>query len=528
MASLISEARSLAVSGFVALLTLGFATADGHANGGQRRAGAGNSPVLDQSGSHQSVLRISARDRLPQVRVITLGRNKSMLVELPTELRDVVVSNPEIVDAMVQSSDRVYLIGKKHGQSNAFFFDSTGAQVLTVEITVENDTGPLDVLLRRLIPGSDIKSEILNDTVVLTGTVRSAVDSNRANDLASRFVAPTESTQRATAKVINMLVVEGEEQVMLKVVVAEVQREALKQFGVNLGAVINSGAFTTAVLSQNALPLTAAAGLGTLPIPGINLDPDAGGCAVGSVCNFNQGPAPKSFGNSGVDGGMSFRNGQINHALRALERVGLLRTLAEPNLTAVSGEAAKFLAGGEYPTPVVTEKGLSVTFKEFGISVAFTPVVLSESRISLKIETEVSELTNAGAVTLSGITIPALKKRTAKSTVELPSGGSLAMAGLLSDDVRQNIDGFPGLKDVPVLGTLFRSRDFIKRETELVVIVTPYTVRPTSRKELATPGDGLAPASDLRANFLGHLNRIYRREIVLPAGSLKDVGFIVE
>ena len=203
-------------------------------------------------------------------------------------------------------------------------------------------------------------------------------------------------------------------------------------------------------------------------------------------------------------GRRSWRSGNqaVASALRALERDGLIRTLAEPNLTAVSGEPAKFLAGGEFPIPVVDSLGqISVIFKEFGVGLAFTPVVLSEGRISLKIESEVSELTNDGAVVLSEHQIPALKKRQAKSTVELPSGGSLAIAGLISDDTRQNIDGFPGLKDVPMLGTLFRSRDFIKQETELVVIVTPYMVRPTARQNLARPLDGLATATDLQGQF---------------------------
>ena len=236
------------------------------------------------------------------------------------------------------------------------------------------------------------------------------------------------------------------------------------------------------------------------------------------------------FGNSGLSGAFRTGDATVTHAIRALERDGLIKTLAEPNLTAVSGETARFLAGGEYPIPVVDTSGaLSVTYKEFGVSLAFTPVVMSEGRISLKIETEVSELTNTGAVTLSSISIPALKKRQAKSTVELPSGGSLALAGLISDSMKQNIDGFPGLKDLPVLGTLFRSRDFIKEETELVVIVTPYLVRPSARRELARPDDGLAPATDKKANFLGHLNKIYGRGTAMPDGGLKgDYGFIVE
>jgi pilus assembly protein CpaC len=320
---------------------------------------------------------------------------------------------------------------------------------------------------------------------------------------------------------------------MLRVTVAEVQRSLLKQFGINLGAVINSGNFTTTLLTENALPLTAAAGLGKLPIPGINTvvkDKPDNICGAGGLCNFNSGPADGVFGNSGLDGAWSANNQRITHALRALERDGLVKTLAEPNLTAVSGETAKFLAGGEFPIPVVDgQGGLSVTFKEFGVGLAFTPLVLSEGRISLKIETEVSELTNQGAVTLSWVEIPGLKKRQAKSTVELPSGGSLAIAGLISEDLRQNIDGFPGLKDVPVLGTLFRSRDFIKNETELVVIVTPYTVKPTARRDLARPDDGLAAATDMKANFLGHLNRVYGKGAPLPEEGLKgDYGFIIE
>ncbi|HJZ43746.1 MAG TPA: type II and III secretion system protein family protein, partial [Hyphomicrobiaceae bacterium] len=321
--------------------------------------------------------------------------------------------------------------------------------------------------------------------------------------------------------VINLLTAEGEEQVMLKVTVAEVQRTLLKQFGVNIGALVNSGNFSTTILSENTLPLTSAAGLGTLPLANI----------ASSALQLTRPSSPVAgYANSGVDTLFDAGNTQIAGVLRALERDGLVRTLAEPNLTAVSGETAKFLAGGEYPVPVVDSDGkLSVTFKEFGVGLAFTPMVLSEGRISLKIESEVSELTNEGAVVLSSISIPALKKRQAKSTVELPSGGSLAIAGLISDTTRQNMDGFPGLKDVPIIGTLFRSRDFQKQETELVVIVTPYMVRPTSRQKLVRADEGFAPASDLKANFLGHLNRVYGKGRALPPGDLKgDYGFIVD
>lgn len=486
---------------------------------------------LDAKGAHESNLTIGAHESLPQSREVKLALNKAMVVELPRELRDIMVSAPEFMDAVVQSSNRVHLIGKKIGQSNVFFFDTDGEQILTLEVSIDPDTGVLDSLLKRLIPGSNIQSEILNRTVILTGSVRSPADSKRATELASRFILEDPNQdKRSQQQVINMLAVEGEEQVMLKVVVAEVERSLMKQFGINIGATINSGAFSTRILTDNALPLTSALGLGTLPIPAIGTGAGDGCLSGGALCVWNDGPADGTFGNSGAHGGYRGSKGTLGGAVRALERAGLLRTLAEPNLTAISGEAAKFLAGGEYPIPVVDSQGaLSVTFKEFGVGVSFTPTVLSEGRISLKIETEVSELTTNGSVQLSNIAIPALKKRQANSTVELPSGGSMAMAGLISDDVRQNIDGFPGLKDLPVLGTLFRSRDFIKRETELVVIVTPYIVKPTARKELARPLDGLAAASDLKGMFLGHMNRIYGKGSQVPSGGLKgDYGFIVE
>jgi pilus assembly protein CpaC len=413
------------------------------------------------SGGLQSIMRISEAG-LPAHKKLRMGLNKSTVLEVPRHLQDVLISDPSIVDAVVQTSNRIFLLAKKSGVANAFFFDSQGQQFLTLELYVERDASGLESMLNRLLPGSNIKIEMINEAVVLNGSVRTPIDATRAVQIAQQFVAVEVTSQTSTtgntdvkaskaeaaAKVINLLAIEGEDQVMLRVVVAEVQRSILKQMGINLGASITNGNFVTNVLTANALPLTAGAGLGSLPVSGFS---------QGGLYNFNTGPGG-GFGNSGVSGGFDTSNTKLSHALRALERDGLVRTLAEPNLTAVSGETAKFLAGGEYPIPVVDTQGaLSVTFKEFGVGLSFTPVVMSEGRISLKIETEVSELTSDGSVTLSNISIPALKKRQAKSTVELPSGGSLALAGLISDSLKQNVDGFPGLKDLPVLGTLFRS-----------------------------------------------------------------------
>lgn len=537
----------------------------------QAAAGERGKPVSTREAQeHGSVLNIPANARFPMTKQVSMGAGKSLMVQFPSALKDVLVADPNRMDAIVQSSNQVFLIAKQTGATNAFFFDQNGQQILTLEVTIGADLGGLEGLLRRLLPGSNIKLETAGKSIVLMGSVRNPVDSKRAADIAREFFraskgavaggqasqvsAPGTAGQGAmninlTAAnggadgefvtdhaVINMLSVDGEEQVQLRVHVAEVSRSLMKQFGINLGAQINAGSFATSILTQNALPLTAAAGLGSLPIPGIGTQGASAAanqpCAAsGMLCNYNKGPGSNAFGGSGTAGSFELGGGnQISQAMQALERDGLIRTLAEPNLTAVSGEAAKFLAGGEYPIPTVDSTGsVTVTFKEFGIGVAFTPVVLSEGRISLKIETEVSELSTDGAVTLSNLVIPALKKRQARSTVELPSGGSIALAGLISDNVKQNIDGFPGLKDLPVLGTLFRSKDFIKQETELVIIVTPYLVRPTARQNLSLPSDGLAEASDLRGNLLGHLNRVYGKSAAHPVGDLKgDYGFIVD
>ena len=309
---------------------------------------------------------------------------------------------------------------------------------------------------------------------------------------------------------------------MLRVKIAEVQREAMKQLGVNLGAGFQNGNGFVSLLSNNRLPVTTAEGLSDI------------GQVLTSAATGLPGVATTAGNiiNSGVAGSFTPGGGsrRIAYTLRALERNGLVRTLAEPNLTAVSGESANFLAGGEFPIPVAQQDNtITIEFKEFGVGLAFTPVVMSEGRISLKISTEVSELSTNGAVTFSSIAIPALSKRKTESTVELPSGGTLAISGLVSHNIQKNIDGFPGLKELPVLGALFRSTDFVNKETELVVIVTPYVVRPTAKKKLAAPTDGLAPATDVRTYLLGHLNRIHGRSVSFPGGGLKDgYGFIVE
>lgn len=511
-------------------------------------------PVAAADQQHRSFLRIG-QSELGAARQITLGLNKSMIVELPHEVRDVMVSNPEKIDAVLQTSTRAYLIGRQAGEANILFIDKDGKQVATLEVTIERDLTALGNLLNRLLPASHIQIQTVGDRVVLTGTVTSPIDSTRASEIVMSFLGESGDSGSSSSaagggaavtinnsassgggssggggpsNVINMLTVEGREQVLLKVSVVEMERNVIKQFGVDLNALVNSGSFAFAALSDLPFPINVA-GKGILApfLSGAGLAGTDAGFPAGAGA-----PSNPTVGNtSGFGAQWQSGPNRVQGVLRALEENGLLHMLAEPNLTAISGETANFLAGGEFPVPVAQQLGtISVEFKKFGIGLAFTPVVMSEGRISLKVSTEVSELSNQGAVILSNIAIPALKVRRAETVVELPSGGSLVMAGLLSDQSKQALSGYPGLKNLPILGTLFRSRDFLKNETELVVIVTPYVVKPVARAELAQPDDGFGWASDVNTDLLGQMNRIYGRDPErAPVGRFDgDVGFIVE
>ncbi len=501
----------------VAALMLGIASFTGLSAVGihDQAAFAGSS---DTDVTHNDFLKIGFDEPLPASRDVLLGLNKTMVVEVPRDLRDVVVSNPEFVDAVVQSSNRVYLIAKQLGNANVFFFDENGEQILSVDVRIERDMGAFDRLIERLIPGANVKSEVINDTIILTGSVPNPADSSRASDIAARFMTrPGDADKRDTQKVVNMLAVEAKEQVMLKVTVAEVDRETIKRFGVNWNGV-HVGDSAIGFDTNNGFPVT----------PGIGnnnslfgITGPSSGLASCLPTDLNPLAAPIAAAGS---------TNCLARNVEAFERNGLLKTLAEPTLTAISGETASFLAGGEFPVPVAQNNDtLTVEWKPFGVGLSFTPLVLSEGRISMKIATEVSELTTEGAVSFGLFAIQGLKVRRANTTIELPSGGSLVIAGLISDDTRQNIDGVPGLKNLPILGSLFRSRDFKKKETELLVIVTPYMVNAVHISKLDKPTDGLIPASDARATFLGELNKVYGKDEALPSGEYEgNYGFIVE
>lgn len=459
-----------------------------------------------------SVIRISAAQSSTPQRV-TLSLNKAAVVELDTDARDVVVANPDIVDAIVRTPKRIFIMTLKIGQTNVIFLDGQGKQIGSLDVFVGSDVAELNDQIGRQLKGAKVQVESLNDNVVLNGTVTSPQQASQAQAMATRFAG--EAT-----KVVNALSIEQASQVLIKVRVAEMSRTIAKQLGVNVTAAIGSNSNGTPIFAstdnQFSLLGRALSNLSGARIGSVGVECLVNALVVGCDPNPNN----------------------VQGVVQALEDIGLVHTLAEPNLTAVSGESAKFLAGGEFPVPVSRDRdgNITVQFKQFGVGLAFTPVVLDKGHISLMVSTEVSELTNAGAFRMAGgaitdgLTIPALAVRRAETTVELPSGGSLVIGGLLQQQTKQNINGFPGLKDLPVLGALFRSRDFMNSETELVVMVTAYLVDPVAEARLTRPDTGYVTPTDLETILLGRLNSVYGRNAVGSAATApkNTVGYIVE
>jgi pilus assembly protein CpaC len=423
-------------------------------------------------------------------RFVALGIGKSVVIDFPRDLKDVLVANPKIANAVIRSARRAYVIGNEVGQTNVFFFDSDGRQMAGLDIAVTRNLNGIRAAIRQVLPDADVHVEGIGEGVILSGTVSSQAEAQQAFDIATRLVnAGSAEAVTSGSKVVNAIVVRGRDQIMLKVTVAEVERDVIKQLGINLSGSLGYG--TAVVNFNNTNPFTA----------------------------YGQ-----SLSGSSVSGGWK----SLTATLQAMEQAGVIHTLAEPNLTAISGETATFLAGGEFPvlngyscSSTSTTPGAPITcqpaieFKKFGVSLNFTPVVLSEGRISLKVMTEVSDLSSNNSLTIpipgstETVTVPSIRTRRAETTLEIPSGGSLAMAGMIQDETRHNINGFPGLMELPVLGPLFKSNDYINQRTELVVLVTPYVVRAVAQKDLSRPDDGFADASDPAQVLLGRFNRIY-------------------
>jgi pilus assembly protein CpaC len=477
---------------------------------------------------------------------LVLPFGKSAIIDLPADARDILISNPAIADATVRTARRAYVIGRQLGQTNIFFFDANGRQIANVEIRVEPDVAPLNDILARHSSDSQIRAEALNGSIVLSGSARSAADADRARLIAAQYLATTGAGgaaggASAEQRIVNLIQVQGSEQVLVRVRVVEMSRTLVRQLGINanydemINQLIGEDDFLNlatangfSINGQILGGLAAAGGVAEnilrpngYAYPGGTVDPNitTGQAGVGGYQVAADGTI--TYGAAHVEQSRS-----TDASIEAFERAGLLRVLAEPNLTAISGESARFLAGGEFPVPVNSDDGqISVEFKPFGVGLAFTPIVMSGGNISLKINTEVSELTSEGAIStgdttvrnpdgtttvIRGINIPALQVRRAETTLEMSSGSSIVLAGLIQERTRHALEGVPGVMNTPILGSLFRSRDFVNSETELVIIVTPYLVRPTSPDRLRTPADGFRNPSEGESLLTGRLNALYR------------------
>jgi len=426
------------------------------------------------------------------LRRISMGSGKSIIVELPRDAAEVVIGNPKVADAIVRSARKLYIMGGEAGQTTIFAMDQAGRQVANIEVSIGRDVGELGPLLKAALPKSNIVARTVNDTIILTGTVSSSGEAQRAIDIAKGFAAKANQNRASEStgpggsgdgNVINAMTIHGDEQVMLKVTVAEIERKIIKQLGFSAqagGNTLLNGSWGS-LAQENPFGINSAMSASALTLKGYN---------------------------------------NTSLTLKAFERYGVSRLLAEPSVTAVSGESAKMLVGGEIAVPgsgscTIFSGGAQpvcspgITFKSYGVSLAFTPVVIAEGRILLHLSTEVTEIDLQNSFQYANVAVPGFKTRKNETTIELPSGGSIASAGLLSQKSARAINGLPGLLNLPVLGALFRSNDYQRDETELLIVVTPYIVKPISAHEVTRPDENFADASDPQNWLLGRVNRIY-------------------
>ena len=460
----------------------------------------------------------------PSAQHLQLGVGQSVIVDLPDEAGEIYVGDPTVANAIVRSAKRIYISAVANGQTSIFALGRDGRRIAVFQVSVGRAVTELLNLLNTALPGNEIHVRTVENTIILTGSVASAEEAQKALDIADGFVNDTApSTQGATVsisngssggngagggasggsagksnsprgRVINALTIRGADQVSLRVTIAEIRRDIIKQLGVNLSGSGPNGSFT--LDNPFAINGAVAASEGTL--------------------NWIRG------------------NQSLSATLQAFERQGVAHTLAEPTVTAVSGETAKFLAGGTIPilNSVTCQPTCQYGFiqQPYGVTLNFTPIVLSQGRIQLRIATEVTDIDYAKQITYSGISIPGFRTRSNTTTVELPSGGSIASAGLISTQTQQAINGFPALMNVPILGALFRSRDYQRNETELLIVVTPFIAHAVDPSQVVRPDQNFQDASDPQTWFLGRVNQLYSTSPSLEPmpGYAGKIGFITQ
>ncbi|WP_261842029.1 type II and III secretion system protein family protein [Aliamphritea ceti] len=449
-------------------------------------------------------------DHTRQVETIWVPLYKSHILRLNKPVKKISIGNPDIADILIMQSGQLYVLGRGLGTTNVLLWDGRNKLISAFDIEVTHDLDTLKSKLFELLPEENIEVHSSQGAIVLSGEVSSLTRMNTAVEIAKSFTVPTkdDSEDNAISSVVNLMGVGGAQQVMLKVTVAEVSRRVARRLGIKFNAVSAGNDFQFGAVSGGA----------TFPdavFSGLNA-----GATGARTPVFTQGgifgPAIDEFAPNDLaiaDKGLfaSYLGGDFlfSMALDAAKEDGSAKILAEPTLTTLTGQEASFLSGGEFPIPVPNEDGITIDFKEFGIGLKFVPVVLDSQRINMKLNISVSELTSTASVSASpGNTnatffVPALTKRSASSTVELADGQTIGIAGLLNENMREVVNKFPGLGDIPVLGNLFRSQEFEKGETELVILVTPQLAKPLNTEEIALPTDNFVEPSDFEFYILG-------------------------
>lgn len=428
--------------------------------------------------------------------VVTLG--KADLIDVDGAVADVLVADPSVIDVMAVQSNRLYVVGLSVGDTNIIALDAQGDVVKRLDVHVTYDLQAIQSLVERLFPDEDVTIGSIHDQIVLTGSVSNSDVASRVANIVGHYVSDLQDEEGAVDELIsNVLEVRGEQQVMLQVKIVEASRTILKELGVETNFNDTNELSATTIFG----------GRPNISNFGAASQADPASLTLGSAIGLSQDPiaSARLLADSGISG-----IGTLGIFLNALEEENLVNILAEPNLTAVSGEQAGFLAGGEFPVPVGRDQvgNLIIEFREFGVSLNFRPIVMSDSRISLQLNTEVSSLDFESAIVLADLTVPGLDIRRADTTVEIASGASLMIAGLLQSEAVEGMQGLPGISKAPVLGDLVSSDSFQRDESELVVIVTPVLVEPYEEKERAEPAP-TDKTNPLAASFAMNIRRAY-------------------
>lgn len=447
-----------------------------------------------------SIAMISLTSQSALARSLSLTVGKADTIRIGGNVADILVADPSVVDVGPLQSNKVYLVGQNPGHTNVLVFDASGNTIETIDVNVRVDHSLLQKTISQLFPDEEIEVKTVNDDIVLTGKVANPAVASRVQEIASRFVNGDET-------IINLMDVVSEQQVMLRVRVLEASREVLSELGIEANLVDNN---TSTTLGH------AGAALATTAATGLTKDP----FGVGTFM-YN-----------------AERIGTMSLTMRALEQDGLISTLAEPNLTAISGEQAGFLAGGQFPIPTGRDRdgNITIEYKSFGVGLNFRPTVLTNDRISLQLTTEVSSLSTQNSITLNQIQIPAINMRRAETVVEIGSGGSLMIAGLLKSETVSQMSDVPGLNKLPIIGDLISSDSFSRDESELIIMITPYLVSPFADKtqakvtedaQVVAALDSVSRSNPLAEAFLTSLRRHYG-DVQAPADSVNSYGYIVD